>query len=437
MIEFVSLFLGLVTGVYPVEVSVADPVAAVEIFLDGRPAGTLEGEPWKLDCDFGAALLPHELLAVARGGEGEELGRVRQWLNVPRPRAEARFTFLERDVVGLTWQALDFDRPRRVNLFFDGAPLEARVPERIALPDHDRQIHFLRAELQFSDAVEAQAELVFGGRFGEQVTSELTAVPVVSRRRGVPKPKAMDGWLETRGGPRDAGPRPLRVAAVERAPANLVVVRELAGSNLGALKGLAGVRRTHSGSMVEVPVGMRPFDRLRFVYPAAGARERPETKALLLMKSSRDVAGIGDGTLLTALTAAFDKQLEIPAPAQRLADAVAVAGLNAAAGDRPRAVLLIATGESRDTSQLSAAAARAYLRAIRVPLVVWNPSPGRTDRLAAWGEIEEVSSLQRMAEAIGKLRQALDSQLMVWVEGGHLPNRVEVTGKARGVRLAG
>ncbi len=435
MIEFVSLFLGLVTGVYPVEVSVAAPVATVEIFLDGRPAGTLDGAPWELECDFGAALLPHELLAVARDGAGGELGRIRQWLNVPRPRAEVRFTLLEGDVVGLTWEALDFERPRQVNLFFDGAPLEARVPERIALPDHDRRkIHFLRAELVFSDAVEAQAELVFGGRFGDQVASELTAVPVISTRRGAPKPKAMDGWLERRGD--DAGP-PLRVAAVERPPASLVVVRELAASNLGALKGLAGARRTRYGSTIAIPAGMRPFDRLRFVYPAAAAQERQEKQALLLMKSSRDVAGIGDGTLLTALTAAFDKTLEVPAAAQRLADAVAVAGLTAAAGDRPRAVLLIATGESRDESQLSAAAVRGYLEAIRVPLFVWNPAPGKGQNLNPWGEVEEVSNLQRMAEAIDRLRQALDSQLVVWVEGGHLPDRIEITEQAKGVRLAG
>ncbi len=36
MIEIVSLFLGLISGVHDVEVTTSGPVAAVELLLDGR-----------------------------------------------------------------------------------------------------------------------------------------------------------------------------------------------------------------------------------------------------------------------------------------------------------------------------------------------------------------------------------------------------------------
>jgi hypothetical protein len=46
MIAFVTLLLGLVHGVFPVEVRVSTPVVAVDFSLDGMPAGRLEGPPW-------------------------------------------------------------------------------------------------------------------------------------------------------------------------------------------------------------------------------------------------------------------------------------------------------------------------------------------------------------------------------------------------------
>ena len=53
MIEFATLFLSLVTGIHPVEVVVTDPVVSVEIVLDGQTVGVIEGEPWRINCNFG------------------------------------------------------------------------------------------------------------------------------------------------------------------------------------------------------------------------------------------------------------------------------------------------------------------------------------------------------------------------------------------------
>lgn len=108
MIEFLTLFLGLVGGPQVVEVAVDSRVAAVEMRLDGEQIGRLETAPWRLEIDLGPRLAVRELVAVAFDDSGIELGRAAQYLNRPRPLAEAGI-LLERDEAGkavaarLTW----------------------------------------------------------------------------------------------------------------------------------------------------------------------------------------------------------------------------------------------------------------------------------------------------------------------------------------------
>ena len=88
MVTFISLFLWLMTGVHPVEVAVDPTVSSVEIFLDGESIGVATAPRWRVQCDFGERLRPHELVAVAHDQEGLELGRAYQLVNLPRPDAE-------------------------------------------------------------------------------------------------------------------------------------------------------------------------------------------------------------------------------------------------------------------------------------------------------------------------------------------------------------
>ncbi len=434
MIEFISLFLGLVMGVHTVEVSAGAEVATVELLLDGRSIGRLEGEPWSGRFDFGRELSPAALVAVARDGEGEEIGRASQWLNVLRPRAEARLSLERAGGVAtalLGWQAVDFDDPRAAAVYFDGEYLEDIAdPRRFELPRHDpKQSHFLRAELYFSDLVQARAELVFGGLFVDRVTSDLTAVPVVFRRRSTPRPEALEGWFLKDG-------RALRVAAVERPPAKLFVVREMSERNLKGMKSLAEARRSRIGAQVPVSWGVR-MNTLRYVFPTDVRREGQGRQVWQRMEVSKNMAGYGDGRILTGL-AVLSFAHEVPAPTQRLADAVATAGLLAAAGDQPRAVILITSGEAEDTSHFPVDVVRGFLRRVHVPLVVWTPNKKLAKSGAgAWGEAEGITTLQTLAPAIGRLRDVLRDQAVVWLEGSHLPHQVEISDQAKGVRLAG
>ena len=69
-IAFLTLFFGLISGPYPVELTVEGPAAAVEIQVDGQPAGRIESPPWKAVLDFGPALLPHQVVARALDAQG-------------------------------------------------------------------------------------------------------------------------------------------------------------------------------------------------------------------------------------------------------------------------------------------------------------------------------------------------------------------------------
>lgn len=174
MIAFETLFLGLVVGVQPVRVAAGPQVAAVELRLDGAAVATLTASPWEVRCDFGPGPRPHELVAIARDQAGIELGRARQWINLPRPEAEASF-LLDRDpatraVTGarLTWDSLTAAEPKRVRVTLDGAALRVDSPRAFRLPAHDpAEVHLLTAELLFAGDVTARADAVFGGDLGD------------------------------------------------------------------------------------------------------------------------------------------------------------------------------------------------------------------------------------------------------------------------------
>ncbi len=472
MIEFVTLLLGLVTGSQAVELSAGEQVALVEVRLDGRFAGGLTRPPWILNLDFGQELSPHELVATAYDGHRQELQTIRQWVNLPRQRVEARLA-LDRPAgrpatARLIWTALDHPDPPEVEVTFDGQPLPAVDLEAIELPAHDpRGVHFLRAELAFStegaaDGTRAagvpdvtHAELVFGGSFGDQVATEMTALVLVPTKGGkrnhkagkrnhtsLPEPETMDGRLRK-------GDQDLRVVAVDRGPVNLLVVRERSAVTQDGLGrvfqdfyrkyhppprvalGLQGEKKPPTPTAV-----LGEGDRVRFAYPTAG-REQVQVgqgAAPLLIEQvpvSHDVTDLGP--LFDILTSAFSDEDEAPVARQQLADAVAIAGVVAATGDRRRAVLLIRSGVAEDSSRFSPATVRAYLRRLGVPLVVWSIA-AEGEVSSVWGEARDVSRYEQLNKALDKLRKLLESQIVVWVEGAHLGHEIELTDKATGLR---
>lgn len=438
MIAFATLFLGLVIGVAPVRLLVQGPVAAVEIQLDGQVVGRVEQTPWTLPVDFGTELSPHELLARALDRKGQELARVRQWLNLPRPAAEVEIVIEPGDrdrpaAARLTWQSLIRETPTRVTVTFDGKPLPLLGSNRVLLPSYDPEArHLLSAEVEFSPVVRSRKDVVLGGR-AAVVHNELTAVAVKSLGRiGPLTTKGMQAWFWKKG-------EPLSIVATEHTPALVCFVRDLdfgeaakklgtGGKTLFVPRG-RGVLPQHDRDALRFEMTFGKEDRVRFVWPIARAAEAGSPSELF--DASHDFTD-RDGGIHWLLTRVYHPARGTPEP--RFADAVAVAGLQAMASYSRRAVVMVVGHRSPDASRHAPAMVRRYLERIRVPLHVWSLE-GTPSSSSDWGPTEDISSLSKLRGAVDRLRQELETQEIVWLEGTHLPQQIALSDQAKGIEL--
>jgi hypothetical protein len=433
-ISFLTLFFGLITGSYPVELAVNGPAAAVELTVDDRASARLPGPPWKAKIDFGRELAPHRIVARALDAQGKELSRAEEWANLPHPLTKVEI--LLETVKGsvpraatIVWTNLQGETPESMAMTFDGAPLKLDKNGRAELPVHDlKTIHVLNAEVRFSALRTVHRDVAYGGEYGSEVSTELTAVPLRLRSGRLPPPDKLAGWL-TQGG------RPLAVAAVEEGPAQLFVVRVPTGDEVGHKMGSRGLKV--KSDRFNLQLGRD--DQTRFVQPVPQRVQGSGTLSDLFDVSP--VYTASDGGLPYALRSLGRLRVlwslaDVPQQ-PRIADAVAVAGLSAMTENRRRAVLLLLAGdETRDASRYSAETVRRFLAAIRVPLYVWTLSPPAAGSLAAaWGPAVEVQSMGDLAAAVGALRRDLDSQRIVMVDGRHLPQSISLGPAARDVEL--
>jgi hypothetical protein len=438
MIEFITLYLGLVLGPQNLEVSVGPDVASVEIILDGTTVATMSGEPWRIELDFGPRLLPHHLEALSRDEAGRELARTEQWINLPRPRAEARLS-LEGDGTSsgrwarVIWESADFETPRRVEAFLDGKRIPIGRIDRFRLPKVDpTRIHFLSANVEFSDSVSAHAELVFGGIYSNTVATELTSVVLESDRSRTPRPEQLQGSLLHRG-------RPVRIVAVEKPPAEIIVVRERSPATFDALEQLLTSRPGRIPAIRDqLPRVLERDDWVRHALPPSGAL-RHGTDRYDQIPVTGDLSGPGTFRFIDILTHTGPSGSSLTLREERVADTVLVAGLVASADSRRRAVLLLSSFDNLDTSRLHPLIVRDYLDSLTVPLMVWRLPPGEQgdpSASAAWGEGIDISDWGAFGTAFRRLRDLLDSQILVWVEGRHLHQEISLSPEARRLRLA-
>jgi len=406
-ISFLTLFFGLITGSYPVELAVSGPAAAVELTVDDRASDRLLGPPWKARINFGRTLAPHRIVARALDAEGKELARAEEWANLPHP---------------LTKVEIVLESTKG-----DGRPLQLDPARRVELPTHDlKTIHILTAEVRFPGLQRVHRDLAYGGEYGSEVSTELTGIPLRSRSGPLPPPEKLAGWL-TQGG------RPLAVAAVEEGPAQLFVVRAAPFGEIAEKMGSRGLKV--KDDRYNEKLGRD--DQVRFVQPVP---QRVEGSGEL--SDLFDISPIytaQEGGLPYALRSLGRPSAGSGAAPSgiRIADAVAVAALEAMTENRRRAVLLLLSGnETQDASGYDAARVRRFLEAIRVPLHVWTLSPPVPGSLAAaWGPAAQVQSTGDLARAVATLRADLDSQRIVMVDGRLLPQSIRLGPAARGVEL--
>jgi hypothetical protein len=437
MVTFVSLFLWLITGVQPVELAVDPRVDHVEIHLDGELVTTLSREPWKTECDFGLILKPHVLTAIAFDEEGVEIGRERQVVNLPRPEVETKIV-VESDedgvpqAVRVVSQSSDRVDPVNTTTTFDGKVLKPDKQGLYPLPKHDpKTIHMVRAEAAYASGVVSSTDVSFGGAFFDGVASVLTAVPVVVSGKA-PNAADLQGRLTADG-------EALRVLAVEQDGVRIYLVRDVAtyatlkGAGASFLKGEGGSisRKYDTKKIKDAPIieyDLKPdVDRVHLVGVNA-----TEGRGTWVFPVSGSVS-LGRHSLpwvVTSLSPPGVRQDD-----QRLAEAVAVAGLKASGHGSRRAVLLVTTREPDDSSSHRGEAVRRYLDELGVPLHVWVINKDTTTR--DWGTGTKAKSAGDITKASKALFADLDDQWIVWVEGQHLVNRIELDGADLGISIVG
>lgn len=425
VLAFGSLFLGLVMGTWPVDLMVSPPVAEVVVVLDGKEVARRREPPWRLNVEFGDALAPHRLEAVGLDARGREVTRIVQRINLPRPAVEVDLV-LNRDRQGVTtgatvsWQTSERRRPRAMSAELDGARLPVDPAGVVLFPAlAPGEVHFLRVLLDFGDGLTGTRELTFGADVSEVGARALTGVVVETAGGRDPTPASLAGAVL-------AGGRVVKVAAVEEGPARLAVVFD------------PRVPR-------KVWWDINPPER-------RGLGEPRGEDLVLLVAPSPTVQAIGPGltsevfraTAWTGkvLSAFLDGFIGSPeagdSTRSRLADAVATAGVMAAAEGRRRGVLLVLGAADRGIEVEHTELVRRFLRTLGVPLFVWSPLAEVAQTAdGPWGSLTDVSSRLRYARGVKELVKTVERQRVVWIEGDWLPQEVSLGSDAAGLRLAG
>jgi hypothetical protein len=408
-------------------VAVDGPVARVELVLDGRVIGQRTGPPWKFVCDLGEELAPHELVAVAYDADGREIHRTRQLVNLPRPQAEARIAF-ESETDGrpvalrVFWESADPAEPLSVYAVFDGLVLQPDESGRFPLPDHDpNDVHIVSAEVHFMDGLTARTDVTFGGRYGSQVATELTAVPI-RKRSGKPTVAELQGRFLIDG-------EELTVAAVEKPGIKIFLIRDLVSFNqlqMVRMQQDSTTRRLPRGGAISPARLTREHDQFFFVVANPKRRHNrelfPTTPGWNLKRWSLD--------WLATHPVADEGSVR----GQQLADAVAVAAVQAAAEGAPRAVVLVTSGRPTDKSIYSPTQVRRFLHSLRVPFYVWSTSAGED---LGWGPDIRVDNRKGLRRAAKTVLREVDEQWIVWVEGNHMVNRITLSTDDSSIWLAG
>jgi hypothetical protein len=436
LIEFLTLFVGLVLGHQNVELSVSGQAARVEIRLNGEIVAAKDSEPWVLRCDFGRELHPGRLKAIAFDEGGRIIGIDEQWINLPTDRAEAEIV-AERDDTGrivgakLTWKSPEFERPKNLKVSLDDTELKLQPPYRVDLSGVDADsVHVLRAEFVFANDLSLKRELAFGKVFSGVHSSGLTALPVMLEEIDeLPPIDQLEGWFAD-------GDEELPVAGVERDSARLVVVAD--PTTIGLVGQLFQDRKKTGRRKRRGEDGPRFADELAedvqvlVLIPEPMVPEGRSQATLLFPLSRKSVSG--DEGLLKAVMGA--KPGGIIGAGLMMGDAVAMASIRAAQDNHRRAVLVLLGKQREDISRVVPASVREFATDLRVPLVVWDLSGPQALPPEGWDPDRKVEDVDDLRRAMRRLRYLLDQQRIVWLGGRHLPQELTLGPAAEGIALA-
>lgn len=157
--------------------------------------------------------------------------------------------------------------------------------------------------------------------------------------------------------------------------------------------------------------------RVRIVWPIAQTYSGTDLPTSQLFPYSGDFDSQSGGMLAHLVLEGGNASHEGPTHSRsmRLADAAAVAGIQAADSGQRRAVVVVLDGVL-DNSRYDPVVVRHYLASIGVPLFVWSvigPQPYAKEK---WGPITDVSYLDNLFKATDDVKRELESQRIVWLD---------------------
>ncbi len=391
---FLSLFLGLITGTQSVELQVDTEVKSVRIELRGREVARLDKAPWLARVDFGSELTPGDLTAIAFDGEGHEVGRISQLINLSRPPAEMEIIIksegqqpVEAELVG---RHRLHKAPKTAKLLLDNTVVRVGRDFRARLPNVDwSHPHLVSAEVEFEDGEIAKGDVAIQAGFSGTAGSELA--PMLVMTSGNKQPDSLDGCFSASGAP-------LRATAIENGDAFVVMVKDPA---------------THPPS---ADLRFDPGTALRILWPVPRPINAPGEPTAIAFPQS-----VNHGNVSSVSWLLSQRLSPAPSPTEprQFTDAVAVAAMSSLERGRRRAVILVVS-KAPDRSLYSPLVVRRYLDEVGVPLFVWSADRARPDLSAAWGWIDDISTTAGLQAAVGRLNDMLSRQRIVWVAAGPL-----------------
>jgi len=411
-IVFLTLFLGIVSGTQPLVLEVTGPVKSVRVLFGGREVALMKAPPWETTLDIGADLTPRELTAIAFDKDGDEVARVSQIINLPRPTAEFDIVVEDADV-SLRWRHLMNEQPEHATITLDDKPLVIDEQLHAKLPKINREkTHILASEIRFPDGFVARRETVLEAALSASAASQLT--PIGLRDTGKGHPRNWDGCITRADG------KPVRTAAVEKPSALVIAVRDPyppTGLPSPLEKWLTDQRKRPNWSIRNTT----EFDRttsVRIVWAVSQQFSDVEGTADLFEATSDFDAssdfGRSNGNVLFMLFTDYTGKAKDDAPRQ-FTDAVAVAGIRGVTAAQRRAVVYVLSG-TEDTSKNSPAAVRRYLETLGVPLFIWSRVGPFPSAASIWGSGDDISTYAKLSAATARVRNALEEQRIGWVD---------------------
>jgi hypothetical protein len=405
---FVGVFLGIVTGRQGVALQADADIKSIRLTLGGKQLALLTKPPWQAEVDFGIEIVPRELAAIGLDANGNEIARVTQVLNVPRPTADVQIV-RDGDGLRLTYSNIQYSPPRKTTVTFDTTKLKVGSDLKVTLP---RNIdwshpHVVQAEMRFDDGVIARREAVLEStRFSDTAESELT--PVALMETSTVHPATFDGCFTIDG-------QPVPASAVEKESAHVVFVQDPDPRTT-----ISALDPTHRSQSVFTRSEMARLAHLdddtlqALLWPVAKQFVDSSTRSVSrLFEHSQEMQP--KGGLIGLLTTRWPPSFDTP---RQYVDAVAVAGIRSAGGTR-RAVVLI-FNDQPDVSRLDPGAVRRYLAALGVPFFVWSPTAVPIEVSTRWGEIQDISTVDHLRAATARLRATLASQRIAWIHADPL-----------------